>query len=186
MFYVGHNWIRWRPMKHVLATIEPSRDRLGRIGAQGHGRGTQPPWANPTIIEDAYYSEAGYLEKLNVEVMPPVLFGEVIQNMSKGVFTPIIYRPLFNHLKLVTCRTFETPAANTIPLFGMDEAYVEEVYGGRALELVLGNGNSQEKILDVMRRPDYYAGIVHEIRTCLAAKYSYVRSLEQLIEIVKN
>src|SRR5215813_3979208 len=121
MFYVGHNWFRWRPMKHVLATIEPIRDRLGRIGVQGHGWGTQPPWANPTIIEDAYYSDAGYLEKLNVEVMAPVLFGEVIQNMSKGVFTPIIYRPLFNHLKLVTCRTFETPAANTIPLFGMDE-----------------------------------------------------------------
>src|SRR5262249_23938147 len=72
------------------------------------------------------------------------------------------------------------------PLFGMDEAYVEEVYGGRALELVLGNGNSQEKILDVMRRADYYAGNVYEIRACLAAQYSYVISLGAVIEIVKN
>jgi len=29
--------------------------------------------------------------------------------MSKGVFMPVIYRPLFDHLQMVTCRTFETP-----------------------------------------------------------------------------
>ena len=186
MFYVGHNWFRWRPMKRVLEAIEPVRGAIGAIGMVGHGWGSLPPWANASIIEDAYYSDPEYLKTLDIEVLPPILFGAVIEHMSKGVFTPVIYRPLFNHLKLVTCRTFETPAANTIPLFGMEEAYVEELYGERALELVLGATDPHEKILDVRRRPDYYAGIVQEIRGHLAEKYSYARSLEQLIEIVGN
>ena len=39
---------------------------------------------------------------------------------------------------MVTCRTFETPAAGTIPLFLLERDYVKELYGERALELVLG------------------------------------------------
>lgn len=186
MFYVGHNWFRWRPMKQVLEAIEPIRGRLGRIGVVGHGWGSPPPWANPSIIEDAYRSDPDYLRALDIEILPPILFTDVIGHMSKGVFTPIIYRPLFNHLRLVTCRTFETPAANTIPLFGMDEAYVQEFYGDRAVELVLGRCNPGEKILDVVCRPEYYAGIVCEIRGHLAAKHSYSRTLGQLIDIIRN
>ena len=51
--------------------------------------------------------------------------------MGEGV-QPGLYRPLFDHLRLVTCRTFETPAANTIPLFAQDAAFVEEIYGPEA------------------------------------------------------
>src|SRR6266852_2313523 len=117
MFYVGHNWFRWRPMRRVLEAIEPVRVAVGAIGIVGHGWGSLPPWANASIME---------------------------------------------------------------------EAYVEELYGERALELVLGATDAHEKILDVRRRPEYYAGIVQEIRGRLAEKYSYARSLEQLIEIVGN
>jgi hypothetical protein len=152
----------------------------------GHGWGIAPPWANSSIIEDAYYSDGEYLRELNIEVEPPILFGQVIERMSRGVFHPVIYRPLFNHLKLVTCRTFETPAANTIPLFGLEESYVDELYGERALELVLPESGAEEKVLDVLRQPEYYAGIVCEIRRRLAAEYSYAASLERLTEIVKN
>jgi len=186
MYYVGHNWFRWRPMKRVLKALEPVREQVGRVGMVGHGWGTAPPWANSSIIEDAYYSDGEYLRELNIEVEPPILFGQVIRHMSRGVFHPVIYRPLFNHLKLVTCRTFETPAANTIPLFGLEESYVEELYGERALELVLPESGAEEKILDVLRRPEYYAGIVCEIRQRLTAEYSYAASLEKLVEIVKN
>jgi len=186
MYYVGHNWFRWRPMKRVLRALEPVRGQVGRVGMVGHGWGVAPPWANSSIIEDAYYSDGEYLRELNIEVEPPILFGQVIQHMSRGVFHPVIYRPLFNHLKLVTCRTFETPAANTIPLFGLEESYVDELYGGRALELVLPESGADEKILDVLRRPDYYAGIVCQIRRRLAAEYSYAASLERLLDIVKN
>ncbi len=186
MYYVGHNWFRWRSIHRVLQAVEPVRARVGRIGMVGHGWASLPPWANPTIIADAYYSDPEYLRKLDIEVQPPILFGQVIEHMSKGVIHPVVYRPLFNHLQLVTCRTFETFAANTIPLFGMDEAYIQEIYGGRARELVLPAEDAHEKILDMMRRPEHYAEIVQEIRRRLAEKHSYRARLRELIEIVES
>jgi hypothetical protein len=185
MFYVGHNWFRWRSMQRVLRALEPVRAQVGRIGMVGHGWGSPPPWANPSIIEDAYYSDPAYLKKLDIEVLPPILFGEVIESMGRGVFHPVVLRPLFNRLRLVTCRTFETFAANTIPLFSLEEAYVEEVYGGRSLELVLPEDRPQDKILDVLRRPEHYAEIVREIRGHLAAEHSYAGRLRELIDIIE-
>jgi hypothetical protein len=118
--------------------------------------------------------------------MPPVHFHEVIAQMSRGVIHPVIYRPLFTRLRLVTCRTFETFAANTIPLFGVDEAYVQEFYGERAVELVLPVEQPEEKVLDMLRRPNYYAAIVRDIRRHLAEKHSYAVRLRELIDIVQN
>jgi len=97
----------------------------------------------------------------------------------------VIYRPLFDHLQLVTCRTFETVAANTIPLFTQDAAFVREVYGASAEELVLGP-HGAEKILDVLRRSDYYADIVREMRCHLAAQHSYAARIKELMEIVAS
>ena len=186
MFYVGHNWFRWRSMSKVLRVVEQVREQVGRIGIVGHGWASTPPWANPSITEDAYYSDPDYLRRLDIEVMPPILFNQVIETMGNGIFHPVVYRPLFNRLQLVTCRTFETFAASTIPLFSLDEAYVHEIYGERALELVLGTEESQEKILDILRRPEYYADIVMDIRRYLTEKHSYVARLRELIEIVES
>lgn len=186
MYYVGHNWFRWRPMKMILEAIEPVRDQLGRLGIVGHGWDRLPPWANPTIIPDAYYSDPDYLRRLHVEAFPPILFGQVIAHMSRGVFMPVIYRPLFNHLRLVTCRTFETIAANTIPLFGMDEAYVKEFYGERATELVMPRENPHEKVLDMVSRPEHYADIVAGIRSRLAEQHSYKERIRQLIRLIEE
>ena len=186
MFYVGNNWFRWRPMQRVLRELAPVREQVGRIGLVGYGWDSLPPWANATLIEDAYRSDPAYLAELAIEVSPPVRFDQVIDRMGRGIFTPVIYRPLFDHLRLVTCRTFETPAANTIPLFGQDATYVEEIYGEPADELVLRGNHPQEKILDVLRRPDYYAGIVRGIRRHLAEKHTYVARLRELIEIVES
>jgi len=86
----------------------------------------------------------------------------------------------------VTCRTFETPAANTIPLFGLDEAYVEEVYGERGLELMLGGERPHEKILDILSRPEHYGEIVMEIRRHLAERHSYAMRVQELIDIVES
>jgi hypothetical protein len=186
MYYVGHNWFRWRPMKAILQAIEPVRSRLGRLGIVGHGWDRLAPWANKSIIEDAYYSDPEYLQTLGIEVFPPILFGAVIEHMSKGVFMPVIYRPLFNHLRLVTCRTFETVAANTIPLFGMEESYVKEFYGDRAAELVMPRDDPHEKILDMVTRPEHYTGIVQEIRADLARKHSYQERIRDLIRIIEE
>jgi hypothetical protein len=186
VYYVGHNWFRWHAMRRILQALEPIRGQIGRIGIVGHGWASPPPWANSSISRDAYYSDPDYLKQLRIETFPPILFGDVISHMSKGIVHPVVYRPLFNHLQLVTCRTFETFAANTIPLFGLDEAYVQEIYGDDALELVLPAKAPHEKILDMLRRPQHYAAIVGRIREHLVQKHSYAVRLRELIELVRS
>jgi len=183
MVYVGNNWFRWRPLQRVLAAIEPVRDQVGRIKIVGHGWDRPAPWANPSLVEDAYRHDPAYLDRLGVEVEPPVRFDRVIHEMGQGVFSPVIYRPLFDELRLVTCRSYETPAAGTLPLFCQDPAFVAEIYGDAALELVLPDRQPAQKILDLLRRPAYYARIVHAIRAHLAAHHSYQVRLAELIEI---
>src|SRR6185503_20078610 len=118
--------------------------------------------------------------KLAVEPMEPVPFSKVIDTMSKGVFNPVVYRPLFEHLGLVTCRTFETPAAGTIPLFLLEESYVREIFGERALELRLEEEDAHEKILDVLGRPEHYAEIVMGIREDFGRRHTPEARLREL------
>ncbi|MBA3255290.1 MAG: glycosyltransferase family 1 protein [Pyrinomonadaceae bacterium] len=185
MVYVGHSKFRYHPMLRVLRAVEPIRERFGRIALVGHGWDALPPWASWMKIEDYFYTDQAYLKKMGVEFVQPVPFDQVIDWMSKGVLSPVIYRPLFSHLRFVTCRTFETPAANTIPLFGLDVDYVREIYGERATELVLPEDDTaEEKVADIMQRPEYYADIVMGIRRHLAEKHSYAVRLRELIQIV--
>ena len=110
MVYVGNNWFRWRGIERVLRTVEPVIERVGRMAIVGNGWDRPAPWAKPVLPEDAYRNDLPYLSRLGVEVIPPIRFDEVIGWMSRGLFSPVIYRPLFDHLSLVTCRSFETPA----------------------------------------------------------------------------
>jgi hypothetical protein len=184
--YVGHSKFRWWPMYRVLKAVEPVRDRVGRIALVGHGWDSLPPWASWMQIEDYFYTDQDYLRKMRAEFVLPVPSEEVIDWMGKGVFSPVIYRPLFSRLRLVTCRTFETPAANTIPLFGLDAGYVTEIYGERAAELVLPDDGAAEKVADIMRRPEDYVDIVVGIRQHLAEEHSYELRLQELLRIVAN
>jgi hypothetical protein len=187
MSYVGNNWFRWRPMKRVLEALAPIREQVGRIALIGHGWGEAPaPWVNPTLVEDAYFTDPAYLRRLGIEVLPPVRFDQVINGMSMGIFSPVILRPLFDRLRLVTCRTFETPAANTIPLFVQDPAYVVEIYGEAAVELTMLEEHPQDRILDLLRRPEHYAEMVRNIRRHLAEKHSYTARLCEMIGIVEQ
>lgn len=186
MLYVGHSKFRWRPMERVLRAIEPVRERAGRLGIVGHGWDSMPVWAGPMKLEELYYTDKDYLRKMGVEFIPPIQFDQVIAWMSKAVFNPVIYRPLFSYLRSVTCRTFETPAAGTIPLFGLDEEYISEIYGESALALRLPDHHPEEKIGDLLNRPQDYADLVRHIRRHMAANHSYVARLKQLTEIVGN
>ena len=76
-----------------------------------------------------YFVDRDYLKKVGVEALPAVPYQQVAETINKGVFNPVVYRPLFEHLGLVTCRTFETPAAGTIPLFLLERDYVAEIFG---------------------------------------------------------
>jgi hypothetical protein len=184
MIYVGHAKFRWGPMHRVLKAVEPLRGKLGPLGIIGHGWDAVPSWAAPMQMEDAYLSDYDYLRRLGVRVMAPIPSHEVIPWMSKALFNPVIYRPLFNHLQFVTCRTFETFGAATIPVFGLDEKYVQEIYGDRADELLLPAGDGQDKIGDIAARPDHYAAIVRDVRRHLGEKHSYAARLNELIKII--
>jgi hypothetical protein len=186
MYCVGNNYFRWHPMHRMLKALEPIRHCVGRIGLVGHGWDTPAPWTHPSLRPEAYYTDPAYLSALGVEVKPPVHFREVIDGMSNGIFSPVIYRPLFDHLRLVTCRTFETLAANTVPLFAQDAAYVAGIYGEEAVQLTLPDEAPQEKILDILHRPQYYAGLVEKMRGHLREKHSYKARINELLDIVKS
>jgi hypothetical protein len=185
MVYIGHSKFRWNPLHRLLKGIEPIRDRLGKITLVGHGWNRLPDWADSMRMQDAYFVDYDYLKKLDIEIMEPVPYDRVIDLMGKGLFTPVLYRPLFSQLQFVTCRTFETPAAATIPLFDLDNGYVQEIYGDNALELVL-DGNPERVVSDVLRRPHHYFAIVKAVRCHLADHHSYAARLKELIDILMD
>ena len=185
MVYVGHSKFRWAPMEQVLRAIEPVRDRVGRIGLVGEGWGRLPWWATPMGIEHTYYSDAAYLEKLGVELLPPVPFDQVIDSMNRAVLNPVLLRPTFERMRLVNPRMFETPAAGTIPLLNLDPAHIEEIYGPNALELLVGD-DASERIVDALDRPEYYGEVVTGVRERLARNHSHTARLRELLEIVES
>jgi hypothetical protein len=186
MCYVGNNWFRWRPMKRVLEAIEPIHKQVGPILVTGYAWDPPAYWLDPGLRQQACYTNPEYLRRLGVEVKLAVPFRQVIPAMGNGVFNPVLQRPLFNHLQLLTPRLFETPAANTIPLFSLDPQYVQEIYGKEALELVLPHKHPEQKVHEVVSKPAWYTPIVQAIRGHLAAKHSYEVRLQELVEIVKS
>ncbi len=183
MIYVGHTKFRWHGMSQVLKAMEPVREKLGRVALVGDGWDRAMEWTEFQDIKANYYVDREYLKKLNVEALPPVPFPKVTETMNRGIFNPVVYRPLFEYLGMVTCRTFETPAAGTIPLFLLDEEYVTEIYGPRASQLLLG-GDASGRIADVVTRPGHYAGIVQDIRKDFAVRHSPESRLRELIGII--
>jgi hypothetical protein len=183
--YVGHSKFRWRPMQQILRGIEPARGQLGRIGLVGYGWSAPPPWAKAMQMEDAYYSDVEYLRKLDIEVFDPIPFEGVIDCMGKAAFNPVISRPTFNKLRLVTPRFFETPAASTVPLFGLDADYIAEIYGPDGAALVL-RGDSGRMLLELLSRPAECRDLVHGVREHLRTHHSQMVRLKELIEIIES
>ena len=185
MVYVGSNWFRWGPMQRVLRSVEPIRDRVGRIRLAGHDWLGAPWWIEPPLRDEAYRSDPALLERLRIEITPPVPVQQVVPTMSRALWNPVLARPTFNHLRLVHPRLFETPAAGTIPLFDLDEAHVKELYGEPALELVLGE-DATDRIADVLERPEHYAAVVAKVRNHLTEHHSYDVRLRELVTLVEG
>ena len=168
MIYVGHTKFRWRGMSKVLRAIERVRDRVGRVALVGEGWAEPEDWMEHAEHKPRYFVDRDYLKKVGAEALPAVPYQQVAETINKGVFNPVVYRPLFEHLGLVTCRTFETPAAGTIPLFLLERDYVAEIFGEDATQLMLDEEDAHEKIIDVLERPERYAEIVMAIRRRLS------------------
>jgi len=186
LLYVGHSKFRWRPMHRVLKALEPVRARVGRVGLVGHGWGAPPPWAGEMKIEHTYSTDADYLKRLRVELLPAVPFTQVIDRMNRAKVNPVLLRPTFERMRLVNPRMFETAAAGTIPLFGFDREHVRAIYGEAGVELWLPDENAPEKVLEMLTRPERYREAVTEIRQHLAEKHSHAARLRELIEIVES
>ena len=186
MIYVGHSKFRWCPMMRVLRGIEPVRSQLGRLGLVGYGWDSPPHWATSMQMEQAYFTDSSKLQELGIEALPPVHFERVIDWMSKARFNPVLLRSVFGALKIVTPRIFETVASNTIPLLVLDPEYVREIYGERAMELILPEESPEQKIADIAADPARYREIVMETRRHLATHHSNAARLRRLIEIVES
>jgi len=185
MCYVGNNWFRWRPMKRVLAAIEPIRERCGRIGIVGNGWNEVAQSVSGPLREAACFTDPAYLAALGVELIPAVPVADVRSWMGKGRFSPLLIRPLYEHLSIVTPHVFETFTANTIPILVMPLQYATGIYGEEASGLVLKDDASGH-ILDVLERPTYYLTLVDAVRRRLAAQHTHEARLTQLIEIVNS
>jgi hypothetical protein len=170
----------------VLDAIEPVRGAAGRLGVVGHGWHRLPDWAGPMQMEDAYFTDQQVMQRLGVEVLDPVPFEHVVDWMSRATFNPVLSRPTFVRLRIVTPRFFETPAANTIPLFGLDASYVQEIYGHAGLELLLPDEDAGQKIQDILNHPDHYAEVVRDIREHLAVEHCQEKRLRELIDIIES
>ncbi len=186
MVYVGHSKFRWHSMEKVLRAIEPIRKRVGRIALVGHGWDELPPWTERMQMESAFYTDKEYLRKMDLEFVPSVRFEQVIPWMSRATFSPVLMRPTFEYMKMVTPRLFETLTADTIPVFGFDPHHVCSIYGAQAAELILPAEQSEKKIEDILNRPEHYAQVVENIRGHLAAEHSHTRRFQQLLEIVES
>jgi glycosyltransferase involved in cell wall biosynthesis len=184
MIYVGHTKFRWRGMSRVLQAIERVRDRVGRVALVGEGWGEPLDWMK--WDDGKHYVDRDYLKRIGVEALPAVPYQEVTDTINRGVFNPVVYRPLFERLGMVTCRTFETPAAGTIPLFLLDRNYITEIFGECALELGLDDEHAHEKILDVLERPEHYAGIVMGIRESFGRRHNPDTRLRELISYIEE
>jgi hypothetical protein len=87
---------------------------------------------------------------------------------------------LFNHLGLVTNRTFATFYADTIPLLLLPAEMVQSTYGPDAARLAPAD-DVTSWLKDAMRRPEHYWEAVLKTRAYLAEHHSYQRRFQELL-----
>ena len=63
---------------------------------------------------------------------------------------------------------------------------MRQIYGEKAMELMLPAEHPERRILDCVRHPERYVGILKGIRRHLARQHSHAHRLRELIEIVKS
>jgi hypothetical protein len=184
MVYVGHNWQRWSQVGRLLEGLEPVREQLGPICLAGCDWDKRPEWAIQQGIRGADL-DTELLKRLGVEAKPPIPYDEVTEFISKARFSPVIHRPLFNHLRMVTNRTFSTFCADTIPILMLPEDMIHAVYGPEARTLAVGD-DVAGKLSDMMRRPEVYWDAVLKTRAHLTERNSFSQRFKELIAILES
>lgn len=186
ILHVGHNWWRWKEVGgELLPAFEQIRDQLGEIGFIGLWWDRPPadgPEAGP---EEAFRTDPEAFRRLRIHTTTAVMYSEVIRTMSTARINIFTQRPVLRHLKHLTLKYFEIFYADTIPLLMLDDDLVEAVYGPAGRELTLP-GRVAEKVLDALRRPDHYRGVVEDVRRHLVAHHSYDQRVEELVAAMRD
>lgn len=184
MAYVGHNWQRWDQIRGFLGAVEPIKDRLTPMCLAGWNWDKRPDWAIEHGLQGVDVDPA-LLERLGVQTQWAIPFHEVIEFVGQARFSPVFHRPLFNHLGLVTIRTFETFCSDTIPLLMLPDSLVESIYGADARPLAPGT-DVAGRLEDMLRRPEVYWDAVLKTRAHLAEHHSYQQRFQELLAILEG
>jgi len=182
--YVGTNWQRWSQVRHFLEAVEPLRHELGPIRLVGWDWKKRPDWAVQLDLRGVDL-DPDLLGRLGVQTDDAIPFDQVIDAAGQARFSPVFHRPLYNHLGLVTNRTFETFCADTIPLLMLPADFVEAIYGPDARPLAPGE-DVAGRLKDMMRRPEAYWEAVLKTRARLAERHSYRQRFKELQAILEG
>jgi hypothetical protein len=178
VMYVGSNWQRWGRMRAFLEGYAAARERAGPACLVGWDWSARPEWAVRMGIMGVD-TDAALLARLGVEIRDGVRFDEVVGLLSRAKFAPVIHRPLFRHLGIVTNRTFETFYADSLPILLLPRDFVAAIYGEAAVALVPGE-DIAVYLDDALSQPEAYWEAVLHTRSHLARHHSYARRFEEL------
>jgi hypothetical protein len=182
--YVGNNWQRWTQIRRFLEATESLRETLGPICLVGWDWGKRPDWAVELGLNGVDVDVA-LLKRLGVETREAIPFNEVVEFIGQARFSPVFHRPLYNHLGLVTNRTFETFCADTIPLLMLPDNLVEAIHGSKAGPLAPGD-HVVDCLEDMMRHPEVYWEAVLKTRLHLSEHHSYQQRFKELLAILES
>ena len=184
MVYVGNNWQRWSQMRCLLQAIEPIQQSIGPICLTGWAWDYRPDWAAELGVQ-GIDTDAEMLQEMGVELKGNIPFDQVIPFVSQAQLCPVIHRPLFNHLGMVTNRTFETFCSDTVPLLMLPDQMIESVYGPAARLLAVGEDVAGH-VQDILGQPEAYWDAILKTRAYLADHHSFQRRLQELLTILDS
>jgi hypothetical protein len=186
ILHVGHNWWRWKQVAgELLPAFEQIRDQVGEIGFVGLWWDQPPAEGGDAGPVQAFQSDPEAFRRLRIQTTSAVMYSDVIRTMSTARINIFTQRPVLHHLKHLTLKYFEIFFADTIPLLMLDTDLAVAVYGPAARELTL-SGRVAEKLLDALRRPHHYRGVVEDVRRHLTAHYSYDRRVDELVGAMQD
>jgi hypothetical protein len=182
--YVGSNWQRWTQVRAFLEGYAPSAERIGQVCLAGWDWAERPGWAVEMGIAGVD-TDAELLADLRAEVRMGLRFDRVVPLLGQGRFAPVIHRPLFRELGLVTNRTFETFEADTVPVLMLPGDFVEAIYGPAALRLVPGDDIAAHLEM-LLEDPVATWEAVLETRSHLARHHAIAQRLAELEAIAST
>jgi hypothetical protein len=177
--YVGTNWQRWTQVRQIVASVGPVRHDIGRMRLTGWDWGSRPQWAAELNLKGVDV-DPSLFSAFDVETEDAVPYNQVVARMSEAAFSPVLHRPLFNELGLVTNRTFETFCADTVPLLFLGETLVDGIYGPDAQQLRVTD-DPGAFIQSVRTNPLPYWDAVLKTRRHLTEHHSYETRFNELL-----